>query len=245
MTTPEHERVKELKEAQTKAEGLFREVETRRLIRPGLTEVQLNEEIYALAKEMYGITKYWHKRIVRAGKNTLLPYDDNPPDLTIGDDDILFLDFGPVFEDWEADFGRTFVLGQDPVKSQTAGRCGAGIRGGQTVLSRTPRHHQPGAVCSRAIARHQAWLGIRRADSRPHHRPVSSRADPGRQGDALRPSSQFAVHALVGRARAGTPLDLGDPFRGSRPPDWRVLRRTAYDRLNWRRLVKAGRFPGE
>ena len=40
----------------------------------------------------------------------------NPPDRTIADDDILFCDFGPIFEGWEADFGRTFVLGDDAVK---------------------------------------------------------------------------------------------------------------------------------
>ena len=28
----------------------------------------------------------------------------------------LFVDLGPVFDDWEADFGRTFVLGDDPMK---------------------------------------------------------------------------------------------------------------------------------
>jgi hypothetical protein len=28
----------------------------------------------------------------------------------------VFLDFGPIFEDWEADFGRTYVLGGDPLK---------------------------------------------------------------------------------------------------------------------------------
>jgi hypothetical protein len=33
-------------------------------------------------------------RIVRAGRNTLAPYDENPPDLTVGEDDILFLDLG-------------------------------------------------------------------------------------------------------------------------------------------------------
>jgi Xaa-Pro dipeptidase len=114
--TLEEKRVAELKAAQTKAENLFREVEARGLIRPGITEGELNAEIYALAEEMFGITTYWHKRIVRAGQNTLLPYADNPPDLTIGTDDILFLDLGPVFEDWEADFGRTFVIGDDPVK---------------------------------------------------------------------------------------------------------------------------------
>jgi Xaa-Pro aminopeptidase len=69
-----------------------------------------------LAAQMFGIERYWHKRIVRAGRNTLAPYDENPPDLTVTDDDIVFLDLGPVFEEWEADFGRTFVERNDPAK---------------------------------------------------------------------------------------------------------------------------------
>jgi len=76
----------------------------------------VSSDIFQLAFEMYGIKKYWHKRIVRAGKNTLLPYRENPPDLRIQEDDILFLDFGPVFEEWEADFGRTYVIGNDEKK---------------------------------------------------------------------------------------------------------------------------------
>src|ERR1700729_1167179 len=116
MAATEEQRASELLEAQTRAEALFHEVEARRLIRPGITEKGLNADIYALAQELYGITVYWHKRIVRAGKNTLLPYAENPPDLTIGDDDILFLDLGPVFEQWGADVGRTFGLGAEPLK---------------------------------------------------------------------------------------------------------------------------------
>ena len=116
MAATEEQRAADLLEAQSRAEALFHEVEARELIRPGVTESGLNSEIYALAQELYGISTYWHKRIVRAGKNTLLPYADNPPDHTIGEDDILFLDLGPVFEQWEADFGRTFVLGSDPLK---------------------------------------------------------------------------------------------------------------------------------
>jgi hypothetical protein len=112
----EEQRAAELLETQTRAEALFHEVEARGLIRPGITEKSLNADIYALAQELYGITTYWHKRIVRAGKNTLLPYAENPPDHTIGEDDILFLDLGPVFEKWEADFGRTFVVGSDALK---------------------------------------------------------------------------------------------------------------------------------
>ena len=118
MTVTEEQRAAELLGAQTKAAQLFREVEKRGLVRPGITESRLNEEVYALAKELFGITTYWHKRIVRAGANTLQPYDENPPDLTLANDEILFLDLGPVFEEWEADFGRTFVIGSDPLKTK-------------------------------------------------------------------------------------------------------------------------------
>lgn len=105
-----------LLDAQVKAQALFAETQTRNLIRPGARESEINEGIYALAESMFGISRYWHKRIVRAGRNTLAPYDENPPDLTVGEDDIVFLDFGPVFEEWEADFGRTYVVGNDPLK---------------------------------------------------------------------------------------------------------------------------------
>ena len=105
-----------LLDAQSKAGRLFDEVKARSVIRAGRLETQVNEDIYALAAQMFGITRYWHKRIVRAGENTLKPYDENPPDLKIAEDDIAFLDLGPVFEDWEADFGRTYVVGSDPVK---------------------------------------------------------------------------------------------------------------------------------
>ena len=105
-----------LQEAELVAQELFVAIEERQLIRPGKSEKELNEEIFKLADELYGIKKYWHKRIVRSGVNTLVPYDDNPPDLILQKDDILFLDFGPILEDWEADFGRTFVIGTDPYK---------------------------------------------------------------------------------------------------------------------------------
>jgi Xaa-Pro dipeptidase len=107
-----------LMDAQRKAGALFADIETNNLIRAGLSELQINEAIYALAAEKYGISCYWHKRIVRAGRNTLAPYDENPPNLTVSEDDIVFLDLGPVFEEWEADFGRTFVLGNDPFKNK-------------------------------------------------------------------------------------------------------------------------------
>ncbi len=134
----EEQRVTELRTAQQKAERLFHEIEARGLIRVGISESLLNQEIYDLAKEMYGITTYWHKRIVRAGKNTLEPYNENPPNLTLGNDDILFLDLGPVFEEWEADFGRTFVLGSDPLKLKLRDDIAAAFAEGKRYFHSTP-----------------------------------------------------------------------------------------------------------
>jgi Xaa-Pro aminopeptidase len=112
----EAKRATQLLDAQAKAEALFHEVEARGLIAPGVNEVDVSDRIRDLAHELYGVSRFWHKRIVRAGENTLLPYKHNPPDRPIAADDIVFLDFGPLFEEWEADFGRTFVLGADPGK---------------------------------------------------------------------------------------------------------------------------------
>ena len=103
-------------EAEHLAIELFKAAEARNLIAAGKSEAQLNTEVFNLAKELFGIEKHWHKRIVRSGANTLLPYKENPPDLVIQKDDILFFDFGPIIEEWEADLGRTYVIGNDPLK---------------------------------------------------------------------------------------------------------------------------------
>ena len=102
--------------AEQKTKELFDAVAQRGLIKPGKTEQELAAEIVKLALDHFGIDQYWHKKIVRTGANTLHPYNGNPPDRVIEKDDILFLDFGPIVGGWEADLGRTYVLGSDPVK---------------------------------------------------------------------------------------------------------------------------------
>ncbi len=108
--------LQELIKAEKKAAQLFEEIELRGIVAAGKTEKELNKEVMELAFELFGIRKYWHKRIVRSGKNTLLPYRANPENLTLQKDDILFFDFGPVFDEWEADFGRTYVIGNNDLK---------------------------------------------------------------------------------------------------------------------------------
>jgi hypothetical protein len=95
---------------------LFNEIENHNLVVPGKDELTLNEEIYELAERQFNIKNHWHKRIVRSGENTLTPYKGNPPNRIIQEDDILFFDFGPIIDRWEADLGRTYVLGNNPEK---------------------------------------------------------------------------------------------------------------------------------
>jgi Xaa-Pro aminopeptidase len=111
-------RVQRLLDAQAQAADLFDRVAAAGIVRPGVSEQAASDAIRDLAAAELGVKHHWHKRIVRAGANTLQPYRQNPPDRVIEADDIVFLDFGPIFEDWEADFGRTFVLGNDARKHQ-------------------------------------------------------------------------------------------------------------------------------
>ena len=95
---------------------LFEAVETGGISRPGSGRAPPARRSATSPPTMFGVRRHWHKRIVRAGVNTLQAYRFNPPDRVIEADDIVFCDFGPIFEEWEADFGRTYVLGDDPVK---------------------------------------------------------------------------------------------------------------------------------
>lgn len=102
--------------AQNTTIQLFNEAINNGLVVPGKTESELAAEITELALNKFGIKEHWHKKIVRSGPNTLAIYRDNPPDRVIQPDDILFIDFGPIVNGYEADIGRTYVLGDDPLK---------------------------------------------------------------------------------------------------------------------------------
>lgn len=109
-------RLVELVAAEEKALALLDAIEAARLIAPSRTEREVERDIYALAEHDFGVERHWHKRIVRAGANTLTTAGDNPPVRTIEADDMVFLDLGPVFGEWEADVGRTYAMGDDPLK---------------------------------------------------------------------------------------------------------------------------------
>jgi Xaa-Pro dipeptidase len=124
--------------AQNRAEALFDEVVGSRMIRAGMLESELTEEIHALAQSRFAVRRHWHKRIARAGPNTVLTYHDDAADRRIVEDDIVYLDFGPVFDEWEADFGRTYVLGADPGKHRLVGDIAAAFQRGKELYRLTP-----------------------------------------------------------------------------------------------------------
>jgi Xaa-Pro aminopeptidase len=121
----ERQRAEALLAAQKNAAALFAEIEATGLIRPGATESQVSKEIFRLSRDRFNAGRHWHKRVIRTGPNTVHPYQIDPEDRVIAEDDIVYLDLGPVFEEWEADFGRTYVLGNDRRKQALSRLVGA------------------------------------------------------------------------------------------------------------------------
>ncbi len=107
---------KKLRYAQDVSIQFFQAIEENHLIVPGKTEEQLNAEVCYLGEMKFGIGQHWHKKIVRSGENTLSIYPDNPPNRLIEEDDILFVDLGPIVDGYEADIGRTYVVGNNSRK---------------------------------------------------------------------------------------------------------------------------------
>jgi Xaa-Pro aminopeptidase len=170
----EAERVERLLAAQADAQRLFADVQRLGLVAAGETERAVSDRIRDLAHERFGVDRHWHKRIVRSGPNTLLPYAENPPDRVIGTDDIVFADFGPIFAQWEADFGRTYVLGDDPVKHRLAGDLPTVFEAGRRHFAEHPDitgEQLYGAVQDLARAagwEHGGWLAGHLIGEFPH-----------------------------------------------------------------------------
>ena len=192
--------------AQLRAEELFTSVVAGGLLRPGVLESELSEEIRILARERFGIRRHWHRRVVRSGPNTVLTYYDDPPDRRLEADDVVYLDFGPVFEGWEADLGRTYVLGDDPRKRQLVADIGAAFARGQALFEADP-DLTAGALYDyvAGLATAAGWtFGAATAghiiDGFPHDRDP----DPGRR------------HSI----RSGNDIPLHAPFDDGRPRHW-------------------------
>ena len=105
-----------LADAEARALELLQAIETAGFVAPGRMEGEVDADIAALAERAFGISRHWHKRLVRSGANTLCVFSDNPPERVIAETDTVYLDLGPVFGEWEADIGQTYVVGDDPAR---------------------------------------------------------------------------------------------------------------------------------
>lgn len=80
------------------------------LIRPGMSE----EDAHRLYKEIctkYPVEKQWHPPKLRFGPNTIANFKDVSVPYVLQEEDIFFIDIGPVVEGHEADYGETFSIG--------------------------------------------------------------------------------------------------------------------------------------
>jgi Xaa-Pro aminopeptidase len=83
-------------------------------VQPGMAE----EQAKAIARDILqgmGMRRGWHHIIVRCGPNTTKDFmERSEPGVVLGENDIFFIDIGPIYEDTEGDAGETFVFGEDP-----------------------------------------------------------------------------------------------------------------------------------
>lgn len=88
--------------------------EVAKLVKPGMIEADAKKLLKDVLAD-YGTEKIWHPPQVRFGVNTVLPFAKPPiEDHVLGEDDLFFLDIGPVFHGYESDIGETFQLGSNP-----------------------------------------------------------------------------------------------------------------------------------
>lgn len=79
----------------------------------GMTEKDGDQIIDKVLKEM-GHEKKWHPNKFRIGENTVKSFRDKSVEgVTLKEDDIFFIDVGPVWDNYEGDYGDTFVIGHN------------------------------------------------------------------------------------------------------------------------------------
>ncbi|MAZ48018.1 MAG: hypothetical protein CME65_05615 [Halobacteriovoraceae bacterium] len=61
----------------------------------------------------FGVEKKWHPTKFRIGSDTLKSFSEKSTDLPpLKDGEIFFIDIGPVWENYEGDYGQTFIFNQ-------------------------------------------------------------------------------------------------------------------------------------
>ncbi len=85
----------------------------------GMSELDGINLVESILKDK-GMERTWHPTKFRIGKNTLKSFSEKSDEtIRLGENDIFFMDIGPVFEGHEGDYGETFTTGSDPLLEDT------------------------------------------------------------------------------------------------------------------------------
>lgn len=81
-------------------------------IMSGMTEEEAHEQ-YKIICKRHHVEKNWHPPKIRFGSNTLKSFKESSDPYILQEEDIFYIDIGPVIDGHEADYGETFVLGSN------------------------------------------------------------------------------------------------------------------------------------
>ena len=85
----------------------------RQRIKPGMNEKEGRDAYTAILKD-FGVEKNWHPPKIRFGPNSTKSFRElSNEDYRLKENDIFFLDIGPIINGYESDVGQTFTLGDD------------------------------------------------------------------------------------------------------------------------------------
>ena len=103
--------IKKTKHAAEIAHNLLCEIS--KIIKPGISESKAKKKTVELY-EKFGIKKNWHNPYIYFGTNTILTFKDKPQEENIlQEEDIAYIDIGPIIDDVEGDAGQTLVFGEN------------------------------------------------------------------------------------------------------------------------------------
>ncbi len=90
------------------------------VFKPGMRESEAQRLGHEILVDL-GMQRIWHPVHVRFGSNTVKMFNQKSDgDPLLGEDDIYFIDIGPVFQGHEGDVGATFTTGRDAEKAACA-----------------------------------------------------------------------------------------------------------------------------
>lgn len=128
------------------------------LVRPGMRESEAVAAGHGILDDL-GMERAWHPLLIRFGADTLKIFSDRSQgDAVLGENDIFFIDMGPVFLGHEGDVGATFTVGND----EEMQACANAVR---VLFDRVRAIWNHGAVSGRALyeraeeeARAMGWV---------------------------------------------------------------------------------------